>query len=80
MTKYYLVKEEELINLLANLYKMDALERDEVDNWCCYGKSFREVIKERLSKEMSKDNLKNASFEDCAALDLKDYKYIEEEE
>lgn len=80
MIKYYLVKEEELINLLVNLYKMDALERDGVDNWCWYGESFREVIKERLSGKVTKESLKSAWFDDCAALDLNNYEYIEKEE
>lgn len=80
MVKYYLVKEDELINLLANLYKMDALDRDGVDNWIWYGESFQEVINEKLSGKVTKESLKSAWFDDCAALDLSNYEYIEEEE
>lgn len=34
LDKFYLVEEEELIDLIATYYKMMMLERDGVDNWC----------------------------------------------
>lgn len=80
MAKYYLVKEEELIELLANSYKMEALERDGVDNWTWYGESFSEVINEILSGKVTEESLKNAWFDDCAAVELNNYEYINKEE
>lgn len=46
--KQYLIKEEELREMLLAWYKMQVLERDGVDNWEWYMESRTEFIKDGM--------------------------------
>lgn len=69
MEKYYKISEKELIELLANDIKLDALMLWGVDNWEGYGQNFEETIKQYSSK--CKD------FYDCAKIIVTDYPEVE---
>jgi hypothetical protein len=70
--KFYLVEEEELVDLIANYYEMMMLERDGADNWEWYGESRKDILKERFPEATEKD-LKDMDFYDCARVDLEKY-------
>lgn len=72
LDKFYLVEEEELIDLIATYYKMMMLERDGVDNWTWYGEGRKDIIKERFP-EATEEDLKDMDFYDCARADLENY-------
>lgn len=61
MSKYYLIKKNELIGLLRDANKYWALESKGVDNWAGYYDSFQEYLKEHYSD----------TFTDVAKRDLK---------
>lgn len=68
----YLIEEKDLIELLSNSLKLEALERDGVDNWSWYGEGFREFLKE-IAEENSVtiDEDSDFSFQDAAQLIIK---------
>lgn len=72
MDKFYLVKEEELIDLIANYYEMMMLQRDGVDNWSWYGESRKDILKENFP-ETTEEDLEDMDFYDCARVDLENY-------
>lgn len=76
MEKYYMVEENELIELLANAYEKIMLERDGVDNWTWYGEGRKDVIKERFP-ELDESQLEDMDFYDCARADLNDYRLVD---
>lgn len=43
--KLFVLTEVQLVELLADQMKLDALERAGVDNWCWYGENFAEIQK-----------------------------------
>ena len=71
----YLVEEKDLIELLSNSLRLEALERDGVDNWLWYGEGFREFLFEIAEEnsvtidEDSEDS--DFSFQDAARLIIK---------
>lgn len=77
--KYYLVSENDLIDLLETNIWRRMLERDGVDNWTWYGESYRNIIKEYFPNK-SKEELEDYSFNDCAEEDIKSYNFVEKEE
>lgn len=76
MEKYYKISENELIELLATSIKMDALDRDGVDNWIWYGEGFQDMIKEYFPEATEKE-IENLDFLDCAKTLLTDYIKVE---
>ena len=54
MTKYYLIEEKELFDLLRTDLKFTALESGGVDNWEWYGESLGDFIT-TYAKEMNID-------------------------
>ena len=72
LDKFYLVEEEELIELIANYYEVMMLEGDGVDNWIGYGESYRDILKERFPKATEED-LEDMDFYDCARANLENY-------
>lgn len=61
MSKYYLIKENELIGLLRDANKYWALDSKGADNWAGYSDSLQEYLKENYSD----------TFTDVAKRDLK---------
>lgn len=76
MEKYYKISERELIELLATSIKMDALDRDGVDNWMLYGEGFNDMIKEYFP-EATEEEMENLYFSDCAKTLLNNYPEVE---
>lgn len=76
MEKYYKISENELIELLATSIKMDALDRDGVDNWSWYGEGFQDMIKEYFP-EAKEEEIEDLDFHDCAKTLLTDYIKVE---
>ena len=76
MEKYYKISENELIELLATSIKMDALDRDGVDNWIWYGEGFQDMIKEYFP-EATEEEIENLDFHDCAKTLLTNYTKME---
>lgn len=68
--KFYLVEEEELIELIANYYKVMMLERYGVDNWSGYGRSKEDIIKE-IFPEATEGDLEDLDFYYCTRAELK---------
>lgn len=77
--KYYLVSENDLIDLLETNIWRRMLKRDGVDNWTWYGESYRNIIKEYFPNK-SEEELEDYSFNDCAEEDIKSYNFVEKEE
>ena len=68
----YLIEEKDLIELLSNSLRLEALERDGVDNWSWYGEGFREFLKEIAEENsviINEDS--DFSFRDAAQLIIK---------
>lgn len=72
LDKFYLVEEEELIELIANYYEVMMLEKDGAYGSPWYGESRRDILKERFPEATEKD-LKDMDFYDCARADLENY-------
>lgn len=64
--KYYLVSEEELIDLLEAYYKLIALESGGVDNWEWYSES--------LNNWLINNGAASEDFYDIAKYELDNYK------
>lgn len=68
----YLIEEKDLIELLSNSLRLEALERDGVDNWSWYGEGFREFLKEIAEENnviLEEDS--DFYFQDAAELIIK---------
>lgn len=76
--KYYLVTEEDLLEMLKSQYKLSILEADGVDNWEWYMESYNDFIQEFYA-EKTKEELEDNDYDidDCAVDSLKFYEYIE---
>ena len=58
--KYYLVEENELIELIADSICFNALRDAGVDNWEWYGEAFKDIFQEDQDKyDLAKDLLNN---------------------
>lgn len=73
--RVFLVKEDDLLDLLICRLKIDCLNQDGVDNWPWYMESENEIIAEYLHVK----NPEDFTFEDCAKKELKDYPIFSEE-
>lgn len=68
----YLIEEKDLIELLSNSLRLEALERDGVDNWTWYGDGFRDFLKEIAEENsITIDEDSDFSFQDAAQLIIK---------
>ncbi len=83
MERYFKVSEGELLELLACMGKMIALENGGVDNWDWYGVSLCEALADlydqfkREGKEVPED-VSHFYFSDVAKLELENYEEIKE--
>lgn len=77
--KYYLVSENDLIDLLETSIWRQMLERDGVDNWTWYGESRKDIIREYFP-DKTDEELKDYNFNDCAEEDIKSYNFVEKED
>lgn len=75
--KKYLLSKEELIDLLAAKYKLEALEAEGVDNWSWYGSNFVDWIAESLGLECQDVIDNDIGFEDVAKNTISLGKYLE---
>lgn len=76
MEKYYKISESELIELIATSIKMDALNRDGVDNWTWYGEGFQDMIKEYFPNA-TEEEMEDLCFYDCAKTLLSNFIEVE---
>lgn len=76
-TKYYLIEENDLREILVGYFSNIVLERDGVDNWCWYMESRNEFIQEFFPDKKKREIRENYNFYDCADEFMKEYKYIE---
>ena len=68
----YLIEEKDLIELLSNSLRLEALERDGVDNWTWYGDGFRDFLKEIAEENgVTLEEDSDFSFQDAAQLIIK---------
>ena len=74
MGKIYLIEENKLKELIENSLILEMLEKDGVDNWFWYGKSYPDIIK----KYFPNDGFFNRhDLYDCVCKEIKDnYKEI----
>lgn len=70
MSKYYLVPEEKLHNLIVAEMENEMNNRDGVDNWEYYGMSYDEVANEFNPDEIEYEDL---NFDDVASAHIKAY-------
>lgn len=78
MGKYYKVSEEELIDLLAAMSRMAALDYGGIDNWSWCGDSETEYLCEVMEElGLNREDHEDFSFRDLAKIYLKDYQEVE---
>lgn len=70
MSKYYLISEEELHNLIVAKMENEMNDRDGVDNWEYYGMSYDEIANEFNPDDIEYEDL---DFNDVAAAHIKAY-------
>ena len=71
----YLVEEKDLIELLSDSLRLEALERDGVDNWSWYGEGFRDFLKEIAEENgVTLEEDSDFSFQDAAQLIIKRFR------
>lgn len=76
MARYRLVKEDELLHLLEQNFRLIALENGGVDNWEWYGESLGDFLSEWVRRKKV-DPTDDWTFEDIAEEDLMDYEIYE---
>ena len=64
--KLFVLTETQLVNMLTDQMKLDALERAGVDNWCWYGENFSEV--QEMYCPDSEEDLDDLTFWDVAKM------------
>ena len=68
----YLVDEKTLIELVSAQLRLEALDRDGVDNWSWYGEGFKDFLKEIAEENNIKlEEDSDFSFDDAAELIIK---------
>lgn len=78
--KVYLVKEEDLLRLLAKELELDQLEASGVDNWGWYGEGREQFLLDAIEGRVSKEEIPDEiDFEYVARLDLKNFKLCDNE-
>lgn len=75
LDKFYLVEEEELVDLIATYYEIMMLQRDGIDNWSWHRESHRDILKERSPEATEGDleDLEDMDFYDWVRADLENY-------
>lgn len=72
---YYIIKEEDLLELLEAKLQLDHLECNGVDNWRGYGYGIEEFLLDCINHRNSKEQIpKDIDFYYVAQLELQDYK------
>ena len=74
--KMYLISESELTTILANHYKLIALECGGVDNWSWYSDACNDWLKDVRPADLDEDEAWDYGFEEFAA-DIIPSKYKE---
>ena len=75
---YYLVSEEDLINLIADHHRLCCLYEDGVDNWEYFMDGRKWYIADYLQKTSQEVIESDLNFKDCAISDLSRYTKVEE--
>lgn|GEM_PF-1078525 len=84
--KRYIISESELLDLISDSNKLEALECGGVDNWIWYGGAIGEFIKNKIEEDgygqmlldRGKENLEDIEIKDFSYLDLKYYEPFNE--
>ena len=67
--KLFVLTETQLVELLTDQMKLDALDRAGVDNWCWYGENFAEIQKIYCpDADISEEDLDDLTFWDVAKM------------
>ena len=67
--KLFVLTETQLVNMLTDQMKLDALERAGVDNWCWYGENFAEIQEIYCPDgDISEEDLDDLTFWDIAKM------------
>ena len=67
--KLFVLTETQLVNMLTDQMKLDALERAGVDNWCWYGENFAEIQEMYYpDSDISEEDLDDLTFWDVAKM------------
>ena len=67
--KLFVLTETQLVNMLTDQMKLDALERAGVDNWCWYGENFSEIQEIYCpDTDISEEDLDDLTFWDVAKM------------
>ena len=67
--KLFVLTETQLVEMLTDQMKLDALERAGVDNWCWYGENFAEMQKIYCpDTDISEEDLDDLTFWDVAKM------------
>lgn len=67
--KLFVLTETQLVEMLTDQMKLNALERAGVDNWCWYGENFAEIQKMYCpDDDISDDDLDDLTFWDIAQM------------
>jgi hypothetical protein len=67
--KLFVLTETQLVSMLTDQMKLDALERAGVDNWCWYGENFPEIQEMYCpDSDISEENLDDLTFWDVAKM------------
>lgn len=79
MSKYYLVDENELKDLIISSHKMSALEGGGVDNWEWHGYSLWDYLTDyaKALDIFDEDELDDFGFESIAEYELGEYQIYE---
>lgn len=74
--KYYQIREDQLLALLAIRNEYQCLDADGVDNWEWYMESKNQFISEALNIPIEKVEEEDLDFSDVAEAELKSFKEI----
>lgn len=67
--KLFVLTETQLVSMLTDQMKLDALERAGVDNWCWYGENFAEIQEMYYpDADISEEDLDDLTFWDVAKM------------
>ena len=67
--KLFVLTETQLVSMLTDQMKLDALERAGVDNWCWYGENFSEIQEMYCPDiDISEEDLDDLTFWDVAKM------------
>ena len=67
--RLFALTETQLVSMLTDQMKLDALERAGVDNWCWYGENFSEIQEMYCpDADISEEDLDDLTFWDVAKM------------